>query len=130
MSSIEPVLEWGKQIIGGEERIVSIGFAGRYCRGNWPYSSKEELKRRVIDGDLLFEVPTKRIKTFRPYRTPDPSRYNPTEEPLWTLPMALSWIIWRSVDWVRTQWEYYDSHLRELNRLNEAAAAAIEERSP
>jgi hypothetical protein len=72
-------------------------------------------KPKIDWGDQLSE-PVKRIKTFVAYTAPEPGRFDPMKEPFWTLPMALAWIIWRSPDWVRTQWEHYDFHLRDLNR--------------
>jgi hypothetical protein len=47
----------------------------------------------------------------------DPSSLDPMTEPWWTLPMAISWIIWRTPDEVRTQWRKYDEEFRDLNRL-------------
>jgi hypothetical protein len=47
----------------------------------------------------------------------DPSSLDPMTEPWWTLPMAISWIIWRTPDRVRTAWRKYDEEFRDLNRL-------------
>jgi hypothetical protein len=47
----------------------------------------------------------------------DPSSLDPMTEPWWTLPMAISWIIWRTPDEVRTEWRKYDEEFRDLNRL-------------
>src|ERR1700682_5707353 len=47
----------------------------------------------------------------------EPSSLDPMTEPWWTLPMAISWIIWRTPDRVRTAWRKYDEEFRDLNRL-------------
>ena len=49
-------------------------------------------------------------------RIPDLTRFDPFKLAYWTLPMTLAWIIWRTPDAVRSQWELYDFHLRDLNR--------------
>ena len=38
---------------------------------------------------------------------PDSSRFNPLEEPVWTLPMVLAWLVWRTPEAVRDEWDYY-----------------------
>ncbi len=38
---------------------------------------------------------------------PDPAGFNPDLEPFWTLPMAVSWIAYRTVDAVREWWPEY-----------------------
>ena len=43
--------------------------------------------------------------------------FNPLNRSHWTLPMALTWIIWRDLDRVRSQDKSYDWYLRDANRL-------------
>ena len=40
-------------------------------------------------------------------RQPDPAMFNPMSEVWWTLPMAVSWIAWRSHEDVRSVWDDY-----------------------
>ncbi|MBI5320803.1 hypothetical protein [Bradyrhizobium sp.] len=47
---------------------------------------------------------------------PDAVQFDPLKLAYWTLPMALGWIIWRTPEAVKSQWELYDFHLRDLNR--------------
>jgi hypothetical protein len=48
---------------------------------------------------------------------PDPARFDPMTERLWTLPMAASWIIERSGENVREQWDSYRSEWRDWESL-------------
>jgi len=48
-------------------------------------------------------------------------RFDPLTMSHWTLPMVLTWIIWRDVDHVRSQYELYDWYLRDANRLKDPA---------
>jgi hypothetical protein len=47
-------------------------------------------------------------------------RFDPLRLSHWTLPMALTWIIWRDLDRVRSQYQSYDWYLRDANRLKES----------
>ena len=38
---------------------------------------------------------------------PDSSRFNPLEEAVWTLPMVLAWLVWRTPEAVRDEWDLY-----------------------
>jgi hypothetical protein len=38
---------------------------------------------------------------------PDPALFNPMEEPTWTLAMAVAWIVWRTPETVRENWDDY-----------------------
>jgi hypothetical protein len=48
---------------------------------------------------------------------PDPARFDPMSEPHWTLPMAAAWIIERSGEDVREQWDSYRSEWRDWESL-------------
>ena len=48
---------------------------------------------------------------------PDPARFDPMSEPHWTLPMAAAWIIERSGEDVREQWDSYRSDWRDWESL-------------
>jgi hypothetical protein len=52
-------------------------------------------------------------------------RFDPLTMSHWTLPMALTWIIWRDLDRVRSQCEVYDWYLRDANRLSDPADAMV-----
>ncbi|MCO6409052.1 hypothetical protein [Hoeflea alexandrii] len=38
---------------------------------------------------------------------PDPALFNPMDEPTWTLAMAVGWIVWRTPEAVRDNWDDY-----------------------
>ncbi|MDO8400583.1 MAG: hypothetical protein Q7T45_22450 [Bradyrhizobium sp.] len=60
-------------------------------------------------------------KAREPLQQPENlKRFDPLNLPHWTLPMALTWIIWRDLDRVRGQYESYDWHLRDANRLKDS----------
>ena len=48
---------------------------------------------------------------------PDPARFDPMTEPHWTLPMAAAWIIERSGEKVREQWDIYRSEWLDWESL-------------
>jgi hypothetical protein len=48
---------------------------------------------------------------------PDPTRFDPLTEPRWTLPMMAAWIIERSAEKVREQWDSYRSEWRDWESL-------------
>jgi hypothetical protein len=54
-------------------------------------------------------------------KLPDATQFDPLKLAYWDLPMALSWIIWRTPEAVRSQWELYDFHFRDLNRTAEGS---------
>jgi hypothetical protein len=57
-------------------------------------------------------------KAREPLRQPENlASFDPLNLAHWTLPMALTWIIWRDLDRVRNQHDLYDRHLRDANRL-------------
>lgn len=43
--------------------------------------------------------------------SPDDAMFDPEKEVTWTLPMALAWIMWRTLNAVREQWDAYRKHL-------------------
>ena len=50
---------------------------------------------------------------LEPFTTrPDPKDFDPRHEAMWTLPMALAWIIWRSPDPVREMWDLFRDKFR------------------
>jgi hypothetical protein len=44
--------------------------------------------------------------------TPDPAAFDPLQEREWSLPMTAAWVIERSLDAVRAQWDRYRSETR------------------
>jgi hypothetical protein len=52
-------------------------------------------------------------------------RFDPLMMSHWTLPMVLTWIIWRDIDRVRSQYERYDWYLRDANRSKDPADETV-----
>jgi hypothetical protein len=52
-------------------------------------------------------------------------RFDPLTMSHWTLPMALTWIIWRDIERVRSQDELYDWYLRDANRSKDSADETV-----
>jgi hypothetical protein len=44
--------------------------------------------------------------------SPNPADFDPMKEALWSLPMALAWIMWRTPDAVREMWDLYREKFR------------------
>jgi hypothetical protein len=77
-------------------------------------ADKEEVKgqrsllRRYQKGELTSEqLQTEARAAGYSRLEPDPTLYDPEIEPLWTLPMALAWVIYRSFDQVRPLMDSY-----------------------
>lgn len=51
-------------------------------------------------------------------RTPDPAEYQPQTKSRWSLLMTMAWIIWRSPDEVRAQWDAYRNETLLLRNHN------------
>jgi len=52
-------------------------------------------------------------------------RFDPLTMSHWTLPMVLTWIIWRDIDRVRSQHKPYDWYLRDANRSKDPAHETV-----
>jgi hypothetical protein len=61
--------------------------------GRWHKDTAERVAKRLNVGPLAGR--------------PDPSRFDPMTEPVWTLAMVIAWIVWRTPDDVRENWDAY-----------------------
>jgi hypothetical protein len=71
---------------------------------------RHDIVMRVRRGEMSAEAAEDWAKAndqspFFP--APDNPRFDPMKEPYWTLAMALAWIIWRTPDSVRENWNAY-----------------------
>src|SRR4051812_29005411 len=72
--------------------------------GHWEPSPRDVLIDRVRRGELTPQQAEDEAarKGFGPIASkPDPINFDPAKMPWWTLPMALAWIAWRSLELVR-----------------------------
>jgi len=72
--------------------------------------SQEELLQRVLEGaitPLAAEQEADRLGIGPLVRRPEPALYDPMSEAWWTLPMTIAWIVWRTPQAVREQWDAY-----------------------
>lgn len=53
------------------------------------------------------EAEAERLRIGPLAEEPDPGDFNPMNEAWWSLPMTIAWIVWRSPDQVREQWNAY-----------------------
>lgn len=79
-------------------------------------SVRDELLHRANYGELTAdeaEAEAKRqgLEPFK--RVPDPTDFDPTSESLWTLPMAVAWIAYRTLQAVRENWPAYCAECRD-----------------
>jgi hypothetical protein len=74
-------------------------------------SMRDEILARVRSGEMSTrEAEDWAAENGEIFSTePDPERFDPMTEPQWTLPMAAAWIIERSGEKVRKQWDIYRS---------------------
>ncbi|WP_436642715.1 hypothetical protein [Microbaculum sp. FT89] len=91
---------------------------------------RDELITRVQAGELTpneAEAEAER-RGLKPLRDdPDPSDFDPMNEPNWTLPMAVAWIAYRTPEAVREWWDDYRTRCwdwRELGPRNSADGPA------
>lgn len=85
-----------------------------------PHVSKRrnEILRHVENGELTpdeAEVLAAEEGLGPFTRIPPTEQFDPTSIDSWTLPMAIAWIAWRSIDAVRDQWPAYCAEFREWN---------------
>lgn len=74
------------------------------------FTLKNDLIGKVQDGELTpdeAEQEAARLGCGPLASTPPASAYDPMRCPAWTLPMAVAWIAWRSLDDVREAWDRY-----------------------
>ena len=109
----------------------------RLCRalteeyGQAPMEMRLEIQHLVRWGritpqdaeDWLREWPHERRED--PFRfEPDPAKFDPLRETYWTLGMAAAWVLWRTRDAVREEWDDFVSERTDWVKINERDAFA------
>lgn len=82
---------------------------------------RNELLQRVLEGELAPQQAEEQAKAegLEPFAfAPEHSAFNPMNEPLWTLPMALAWIMARNAEPVRWLWDKYRRECRDWHSLH------------
>ena len=81
---------------------------------------RDDLIRQVLGGKLApheAEEEADRLGLTPLRHIPYPHEFNPVDEPYWSLPTTLAWVINRDIDSVRAQWDKYRAactHWEEL----------------
>jgi hypothetical protein len=73
---------------------------------------RQQLLEAVLNGELTpaqAETEALRLGIGQLATRPDPARFDPRKEEWWTLPMTIAWIVWRTPEAVRNQWDDWRS---------------------
>lgn len=75
------------------EPDLRVRIVGKAQSGRWHKDWAERVAKRLKVGPLAGR--------------PDPSHFDPMTQPVWTLAMVIAWIVWRTPDDVRENWNAY-----------------------
>jgi hypothetical protein len=97
--------------------VVRLWARGNLPSVTYPVTLIEKVRRGEIKPTEA-DSEAKRLGFGTLAREPDPANFDPMQEPHWSLPMAVAWIAYRSIDAVRNWWDEYrkecwDWHFRE-----------------